>query len=126
MKNKIIGGYSILVATCVIIMWTFILSGKVLPEGKTELSFHLTAEFLMAPLCLSSGVFLLRKRPGAEKFSILGLGMLLYSVLNAAGYYAERKETGMVIMFIILLVFTTIALMWQTGRLNKDDKHISF
>ena len=110
MKTKIIAYYSIFVGISVIAMWTMILLTETPKEGKTELSFHLFSEFLMALLCLASGILLLRKKPISRLLNILGLGMVIYSVLNAAGYYGEKNEIPMMIMFIVLLILTSVAI----------------
>lgn len=91
MKLKLIAFYSIFIGVSVIAMWVLILSTEVLPEGKTELSFHLISEFLMALICLISGIQILRRSRLGKLLNITGLGMVLYSVLNAAGYYGEKR-----------------------------------
>ena len=117
MKTKIIAYYSIFIGVSVITMWTMILLTETPKEGKTELSFHLFSEFLMALLCLASGILLLRKKLISRLLNILGLGMVIYSVLNAAGYYGEKNEIPMMIMFIVLLVLTSVAIF-----LHLDSK----
>ena len=117
MKLKIIGCYSIFLGISVIAMWTMILLTATPPEGKTELSFHLFSEFLMAILCLFSGILLLRKKSISRLLNILGLGMVIYSVLNAAGYYGEKNEIPMMILFIVLLILTSVAI-----SLHLDNK----
>jgi len=107
---KIIGYYSIFIGVSVIAMWTMILLTETPQEGKTELSFHLVSEFLMALLCLVSGILLLRKNVISRLLNLLGLGMVIYSVLNAAGYYGERNEIPMMIMFIVSSILTLIAI----------------
>ena len=92
-------------------MWIFILKTQEIAEGQTEIIFHLISEFLMAAICLFSGIILLRKHKLARKLNMLGMGMVLYSVLNAAGYYAERNETPMVVMFAVLAILTVAALL---------------
>jgi hypothetical protein len=110
MNIKIVAYYSIFIGISVIALWIMILLTESPPEGRTELSFHLFSEFLMALLCLVSGILLLGNKPMGKLLNILGLGMVIYSVLNAAGYYGERNEIQMMILFITLLILTTIAL----------------
>lgn len=110
MKTKIVAYYSIFIGISVIAMWIMILLTETPPEGKTELSFHLLSEFLMALLCIGSGILLLINRPMSRLLNMLGLGMVIYSVLNAAGYYGEKNEMPMMILFIVLLIFTTLAI----------------
>lgn len=111
MKIKLVGYYTIFIGIAVIAMWTIILSTQNLSEGKIELSFHLLSELIMALLCLFSGMLILRNNPAGKYLSILGLGMVIYSVLNAAGYYGESNEIRMMIMFIALLLLTSIVLI---------------
>jgi len=108
---KIIGYYSIFIGIAVIAMWTMILLTQTPPEGKTELTFHLFSEFTMALLCLLSGILILGNKPIGKFLNVLGLGMVTYSVLNAAGYYGESNELQMMIMFIVLFTLTSIALI---------------
>lgn len=113
MKIKIVGYFSIFIGISVIAMWTMILHTQIPPEGKTELAFHLFSEFLMALLCLFSGILLLRNKPFSRLLNILGLGMVIYSVLNAAGYYGEQKQLPMTILFIVLLILTSTAIFFH-------------
>ncbi len=108
MKNKIIGTYSLVIGICIIAMWLLILRGSSLPEGRMELSFHLSSEFLMATFCIVSGILVLRRRYPGRLLNMAALGMLIYSVLNAAGYYGEREETPMMIMLIVITVTSLV------------------
>ena len=111
MNPKIIAYYSIFIGISVITMWTMILLTQSPPEGKTELTFHLISEFIMALLCLFSGILMLKNKPIGKFLNVSGLGMVIYSVLNAAGYYGESNEVQMMIVFIVLLIFTSIAII---------------
>lgn len=115
MKRKILAYYSIFIGSSVIAMWTMILLKDSLQEGKTELSFHLSSEFIMALLCLFSGILLLRQKQAGKLLNLTGLGMVVYSVLNAAGYYGERGDYSIMIMFIILLILSIIAIFINLG-----------
>ena len=48
MKINIVGHYTIFIGIAVIAMWTMILFTQNPPEGRTELTFHLLSEFIMA------------------------------------------------------------------------------
>ena len=103
---KIAGYYSVLVGISIIALWIIILSGEELPEGKTELTLHLFAEFLMAAVCVVSGILLLRRNFLGGPLNLIGLGMVVYSVLNAAGYYGQRNQTPLMIIFLVLFALT--------------------
>jgi lipopolysaccharide export LptBFGC system permease protein LptF len=77
-------------------------------EGQTELTFHLVSKFLVAIICLISGVMILRKHRHAVLLNTCGLGMVMYSVLNAAGYYGERGDNLAMSVFIVLFVITSV------------------
>lgn len=80
---------------------------KQIPEIKTEpiaIAFHITAEMLMGTLSLLSGIFLLIGLPWAPYFFILAMGLIIYAVINSAGYYAQKNQWPFVIMFGIILV----------------------
>jgi hypothetical protein len=113
MKTKIIGYYSIFLAIAITGYWIMTISSVSYPEGKIEIAFHVFSEILMAFICLLSGIFLLKKKKHARNLSIIGFSMILYSVLNAAGYFGERNELSLTIMFMALFLLTSIALIIQ-------------
>ena len=113
MKTKIIGYYSIFLAITITGYWIMTLSFASYSEGKIEIAFHVFSEILMAFICLLSGILLLKKNKHARNLSIIGFSMILYSVLNAAGYFGERNELSLTIVFIALFVLTSIALIIQ-------------
>ncbi len=119
--KKLIAIYSILIGLAVIGMWTVILLTREIPEGKLELSFHLYAEFAMAIICIVSGFMML----GNKKFSRLtnmgGLGMVTYSTINAAGYYGQREDKPMMVLFIVLAVLTITAICGHYYIRGKKD-----
>ena len=107
---KIAGYYSVIIGISIIALWLVIISGDALPEGKTEVMLHLFSEFLMATVCIVSGILLLRRNVLGGPLNLFGLGMVVYSVLNAAGYYGERNNTPLMIMFLIIFVLTVIVM----------------
>lgn len=111
MIRKVVSYYSIFIGVAVISMWTMILLKQEIPEGRTEMSYHLFSEFLMAAVCVLSGVLWLSERRAGKTLNTLGLGMVMYSVLNAAGYYGERDNVPMMVMFSIIFVLTTFAVI---------------
>lgn len=111
MKNKIIGIYSLVLGVAVIAMWLIILRGSSVAEGKLEMTFHLASEFLMATFLIVSGVLVLKRRHPGRLFNMAALGMVIYSVLNAAGYYGERGETPMMILFIAMTILSLVVFM---------------
>lgn len=110
--TKPIGYYSIFLGISVIAMWMYILLNETIPEGKTEMSFHLFSEFLMALLCLLSGFLLIKQKPKGQITNATAHAMVIYSLINAIGYYAERNEKSMVLLFIILALLSISILFY--------------
>jgi hypothetical protein len=121
MKNKLVTFYSIFVGVSVISMWVFILCSQSIPEGKIELSFHLFSEFLMAIMCIISGFLLIKRNKLGKLLNSIALGMVLYSVLNAAGYYGQKCELPMFIMFLLLFIATSFALTIALISYTKNE-----
>ena len=122
MKKKTkqsIGLYSIFLGVSVLIMWIFILLTEPLQEGKKEMVFHLFSELIMAVLCITSGFILLKK--GKKYLNIAAHAMIIYSVINAAGYYIQRGDQLMTTFFVILflisiLILTILMYEFHSGR----------
>jgi tellurite resistance protein TehA-like permease len=111
MKHKIIAIYSIIIGIAVIALWILILKNQQTVEGSTEILFHVFSEYLMAVICVISGLLLLKKFWMAKPLNLLGLGMVIYSVLNAAGYYSQRSDIAMMFLFLFLFISTTVVIL---------------
>lgn len=108
--KKAIAIFSILTGISVIAMWSVLLMKGTAEEGNIALGFHLYSEFAMAVVLLVSGFMLFGKKRFSVETNMGGLGMLVYSTLNAAGYYGQKGEQTMMIMFIILFVMSVLAI----------------
>jgi len=117
--QKIISVYSIFLGLSVIGLWIMILKSGQISEGKKEMVFHLFSEFLMACLCILSGIKLLLRHNSAILVNVLAHGMVIYSVLNAAGYYGEKGSMPMTIMFLILFILSSAVIFTQLYNINK-------
>ena len=111
MIKKIAAVYSIVVGISVIVQWGMTLLTGGITEGPIEISFHLISEFLMAILLLISGIGLLSGKTYGKKVFFISNGMLIYSVLNAGGYFGQRSNFPMMYMFLAIFVITSIFLM---------------
>jgi hypothetical protein len=101
------GIYAIIIGIGIIGLWTMLLRTKQVPESKTEpiaIRFHIAAEMVMGILSLISGIFLLIGLSWAYFLFILAMGLVIYAVINSAGYYGQRKQWPFVIMFGIILI----------------------
>ncbi len=97
-----------------LLQWVFfVVSGNV-PEFETtpiSISFHIFIEVLTALLLIFASV--LCKKKYRETLLLYGQGMLGYTVINSAGYFAQSGQWAFLAMFVVLLIisiFNTIQL----------------
>ncbi len=105
------GIYAIIIGIGIIGLWIMLLVTKQVPEIKTEptaIAFHITAETTMGLLSLLSGILLLVNLPWAIYTFILAMGLVIYAVINSAGYYGQKQEWSFVVMFGIILCISTV------------------
>ena len=70
----------------------------------------------MAILLLISGISILRGKIYGKTIFLISNGMLIYSVLNAAGYYGQRNNFTMVGMFAVIFIISSILMVTETIR----------
>lgn len=122
MLRKIYAGFAILVGISMLGLWTMLLITSQVPELVTNpfsIAFHLAAEFIAASFLILGGVMLYRKHLLGEKIYLVSVGMLIYTVINSSGYYAESGDWSFVAMFAVLLVLAAISL---TGLLRESKE----
>jgi hypothetical protein len=105
--------FSIFVGVLMIGQWIFSLVSRKVPEIVTEtraIGFHLAAEFLTAAVLIIAGIALLAQSLLGYPLALLALGMLVYTSINSAGYFAQRGQWLVVMMFggILILAFASI------------------
>jgi len=103
--------YSLIIGITMICMWIAFLVTNQVPEINTaplKISYHLLAEFLTALLLLIGGFGLYTKKSWGFHLYLISMGMLLYTVIVSAGYYADLGEIVMVGMFTVFQVFTIL------------------
>lgn len=106
----ICGIYAIIIGIGIIGLWIMLYRTKQIPELKTEpiaIKFHLTAEMTMGLLCLTSGILLLLGVSWSPYLYITAMGLVIYAVINSAGYYGQNKQWLFVVMFIVILIVST-------------------
>ena len=115
------GVYAILVGVSMFGQWTVSIAkrkvagpeaGTVVGRGIVEMAFHWSAEFLTAGALVAGGVGLLLKWAWAVNLYLLALGMLLYTAVSSAGYFAQKREWPMVGVFAVILILGLISLGW--------------
>ncbi|HSM54543.1 MAG TPA: hypothetical protein VK879_00175 [Candidatus Sulfomarinibacteraceae bacterium] len=104
---------AIAIGLLMLAQWIFFLAAGLVPELNTapvEITFHLVAELGTALALLAAGLGLLHRRPWAQPVALLAFGMLLYTVVNSAGYFAQQQEWLFVGMFAILLLLALFSI----------------
>ena len=104
--------YAIAVGVLMIAQWSFFLVAGQAPELYTapvQMALHLAAELLTALLLVASGAGLLRGASWARSLSLLALGMLIYTLVQSPGYFAQQGAWALVVMFAVLLVLAAFS-----------------
>ncbi len=117
--NTLAGTFSIAIGILVFIVWGFLLANNQVTQIAGML-FHLAAEFSMASLMIASGILLLKNSKWAFSLFFTGSGMLFYSVLNAASYYAIMEQSGPVFFFLLLFCLTVPLLILGIKKHTAD------
>jgi hypothetical protein len=107
-----VAAYGIVVAVLVAGMWGVSLATGGVPELRTkpwEIRHHLAAEGLLASTLLAGGILTLLGVAAGPPVLLAGLGMTLYSIVNSAGYYVQRRHVPIVTMFVVLFALTVVA-----------------
>jgi hypothetical protein len=102
-------------------MWVMLFATGDVPELQTApiaLVFHLVAEVMTAAAMLAAGVGLLRCARWAVPAYLIGSGLLLYTVVASAGYFAQDAEWPLVVMFAALAALC-VAALWQLERAGR-------
>jgi len=107
---KPIALYSVFIGISVILFWNWFLMTQVPKEGFTELIFHIISEVLMAVLSIAAGYCFLRFK--YLKPIIAAHAMLVYSTLNATGYFIEKNEFLVLIFFVFLFIVSFSILIY--------------
>ena len=89
-RTKTIAIFSGLLSMVVIIAWVLVFARGAKPDGTIE---------FMAGLCITGEIFLLLKTMFGAKLNIVGLGLVVYSLLNAAGYYGAQDNVLAAVVF---------------------------
>jgi hypothetical protein len=107
---RLVGWFQLVTGSAMLGLWGMLVATDQvaeLAEGRVDILFHLAAEVITAALLIVGGLGLLRSATAAARLLAgFGLGALLYTTVNSAGYYAELGDRPMVIMFAVLALAT--------------------
>jgi len=109
---------SAIIGFMIIIQWVFfIITGNV-PEFETtpvSIIFHIVIEISTALLLIFASL-ICKVRIKRQTLLLYGQGMLGYTVVNSAGYFAQSGQWGFLLMFGALLfvsIYNTVILFKQ-------------
>jgi hypothetical protein len=113
------GIFSLAVGVLMIGQWTVTLLRKqvagpdagISGRGKLEMAFHYVAEFTTALLMIVAGIGLLTGTEWGRVLFFVSIGMLIYTVINSPGYFAQKGQWPAVLMFALLLVLAVFSLI---------------
>ena len=111
---KFAGIFALAVGILMFGQWAVSLATGGVPELQTApmaIGFHLAAEVLTALALILSGLALLKKRTWGRTLFLVAGGMLLYSVINSPGYFAQRGQWLLVGLFAVLFFVAIFLLM---------------
>jgi hypothetical protein len=120
--KKIAGIYAVLVGFSIAATWVFFYARGDVPgmdTNPTMTLFHIIAEFATAAVLLAAGAGLLSNRGWGLKAYMLGVGMLIYAIVNSPGFYIEHGENYMVYVFALSGVFAVVFAVLPFVK--KDD-----
>jgi hypothetical protein len=112
--------FAIFVGIAIVGLWAVFLLTDQIPEWNSspiETSLHLAAEFVTAIFLVASGAGLLLRQAWARDLYLFAMGLLMYSVIQAAGYYAQRGQMMYILMFALfalLAMMFTVLLIFET------------
>ena len=118
---KFASWYGVGVGTLIVLQWIFFLVSGSVPELQTapwEIGHHISAELLLALALLTGGVATLKSMRWGQRLLLVALGMAIYSEINSPGYFAQRGQWALVMMFAMLL----FGAMWSAVSLIRAEK----
>jgi hypothetical protein len=109
---KFAGWYGISVGFLMVGMWIFFFAVLGVPELETEpwrIGFHLVAEVITAIALLIGGMALLAHKSWGVSLYLVAVGMLIYTMINSPGYFAQQGEWAFVVMFAVLTLLAFVS-----------------
>lgn len=105
---------SLIVGIMMILQWGFFLLTGNVPELETtpvSIIFHITVELITAVVLIST--FFLLRNVSRKKvaLAIYAQGMLGYTVINSAGYFAQSRWPLFLLFFALLLFLSVLNLI---------------
>jgi len=103
--------FSVSIGICMLGMWsTFLFTGQVKEIGTEpfRIAAYLFSEGITAIVLILGGLLSLKHSICGERLHFVSLGMLLYSVFTAGGYYLQLNNAAMAMMFGMFFLPTVV------------------
>lgn len=117
-SGNVIAYYSVLIGIFILAKWLSILLNGEITEGKYEISLHIFSEFMMATFSILSGFMVFNKINTGFILNLVAQSMILYSVINAMGYYMELKQFSMVYLLFFVFILSACILISLVTRIK--------
>ena len=114
-KHRASAIFTILVGLLIMGMWSLLVFTNQVPYLDTpqmEIKLHILTEMLTAVMLILGGVSVIRGWSKLTNLHYVSQGMLIYAIINSSGYYIDRGESMMAVMFGVLLVGTIVSLLF--------------
>ena len=85
-------------------------AGYAAGRGHMEMRFHWAAEFVTALALVAGGLGLLAGWAWALPPYLVATGMLIYTVINSPGYFAQQGQWAPVAIFCLLFALALLSL----------------
>ena len=108
----VVASYCVAVALVMALWWGMEIRNGALnrpDRSRAEIALHLAAELATAVVLAVGGIVL--AQGGTRSLALVGLGMLMYTVIQSPGYFLARHELAPVVMFAVLAVLTIAAIV---------------
>ena len=99
--------FAFVVGALILVLWAWLVLTGGVPEYDLHplaATLHVIAEVLTGIALIVAGYALVSRKSWAHKAYLVAAGMLIYALVQAAGYYAENGPGGLVIVFIALMI----------------------
>ncbi len=112
--SRITAIFCLFTGCSIALLWVMLLAAGQVSELRSEplrISMHMGSEFILALLLIASGILWLRENKRALLCYAFTCGMLVYSTINATGYYAELSS-WLIAATLLLIGFADLFLFF--------------
>lgn len=106
--------YCILIGISMIGVWTMLYLNNEIPELATTpiaIGMHITAEIVTGVLLIVGGLGLILQKTWGFQMYMFSMGMLVYTLIQSPGYYAQKGEYAFVAMFAVCIILAVVIII---------------